>query len=555
MTSRQSDLRFSRLPSDLTIQGALPLHGAMMTFSFSSTRFLAFAVFVQSILGSTAFAQQFEFNRRQYTARTGDILPIEIRLSGVTEPLVAASFALRVEESSAPLIGFNEAEGVSASLSSFTDLYQTHKTFVPQNSGLIEGKVVEYRAVVKATQSTNPFELGEDTTVAVIKLPIAFSGAGKVVIELVSALDENGVPLISAVLANGQYWSDAEGRAPRGDVATIIVNEKQIPSKEDLTLSSAQNRWVIENTSGKDDSRFLPSHGAQLRVHSTNAGALIRPRSELFGPWKRFEPETLVRVQWDANDPEKAFTTSYRFGAKQESGVVSYSLFVPSEETKHVVSWVQNSDEANVNPFFGVLASKSGEKSTTLVSAVDSKTVSIPALSGRQLEYNQRFSSGVQAAWEPINENPKTLSLSAGEKGLQVALEQLPTDATSLLAKWRVTPSRSNIKLNSRRLYQLEAVVYLNAEARSARGALPQLVFSSDDYAFTHVVQLDSARAQGEKVTISSWFELPATENGKIARMEFVYVRPASNASSDQMPRQGELVALESVKLTSYKMP
>ncbi|MGF1572340.1 MAG: hypothetical protein ACFCU1_04645 [Sumerlaeia bacterium] len=526
-----------------------------MPIIFSSKKLFQPILLAFCLLGEQSFAQQFEFDQSVYKARTGDVLPVEIRLTGVTEPLVAANFTIRVEQSSANLIGLDGVEGRTASLSSFTDFYQSTKVYLPTQTGLIEGEVLEFRGVVKATDANSPFELNEDSTIALLPLPIAFEGAGKVLIELVSVQDENGVPLCAAINSTGKYVANSSGRAPSGDRAIIIVNEENIPTAEDFAGRSVENRWVLDNSTGPAKGRFLANHGAQLIVSEAGEGAILRPRSELLGPWRPFQPETVVQVQWSLNRPKGSGNAPFRFGARLNPGAVSHSIFTSTKENETLHYWVQNNPSVQINPFFGILTPTNNEKSSLLVTSVDSISHRIPALNNRQLEYNQRFSLGNQAAWN-FREAPEGLKLFAGDNGLTVEHtgQNSPTDLLS--ATWTVSPRRSNLKLNSGRLYQLEGTVYFNAESRRERLAVPQIVFSTEDYSFVHTIQLEAGKVSGEKISVSSWFQLPQSAMGKLARLEFHYLHPtASGAISNGSNQVQERVALESIKLTSYQLP
>jgi hypothetical protein len=526
-----------------------------MMFSCFSFRFqFPVCLFLGLFLASSVFGQRFEFSQQQYSARSGDVLPLEIRLHGVSEPLNAVSFALRVSESTGELCGLQNAQGVSANLSSFTDYYQHITNYVPTNQGLNKGRVIEYRAVVQATDSSKPFTLEEDTAVAIVNLPIAHEGAGKVIVELIADVDQKGVPLCSAILGTGEYWKDAEGRGPAGDFTTIIINEKAIPALDDLTLLGAENRWVIESSKGVKKGRFMQNHGMQLMVEERFEGTLLRPLTELFGPWRGFVPDTLAKVEWSITRPKDIAASPYRFGGRQQFGEITFSELTNTEEKAKFNAWIQNSEEFQVNPFFQLIAPETGEPSSILVSSVESFLIPLSQLEGRQLEYNQRFSKGNQAAWTPV-QTTELVELVAGEKGLEVSFladetkSLEPANDQPLDIRWQLNPSRSTIKLNAKRLYQLEATVYFSPESRSAQGAAPQVILSTNDYSFSSTTQLTASRVLGEKQQVSTWFELPESANGKVARLEFVYHNGRKQLVA------GERVALDSIKLTSYKLP
>lgn len=235
-------------------------------------RFFANCIAVAlGVTASPVFAQNFDFGAFPPSVAPGEFLEVPILLDGVTSPVAAFNFTVRISYENLGKLRMVEATSSSPQDGDeFIYSYNPDLVRSGVTTGVIQGDVVEFRGVLyPAGEVFTPFAAEAPTLVATISIPVETHATGEVQFELVSAIDgETGLLGVSdesgnSLVPSGQ--SRPTGDSATVDIKTIAINE---PPELALTFPAANPYRVGNNVSGVDISgtAFDDESVAEVRI-------------------------------------------------------------------------------------------------------------------------------------------------------------------------------------------------------------------------------------------------------------------------------------------------
>lgn len=511
---------------------------------------LLFLALIMILCAPVVRAQQFDFEQKVYEAKSSDILPIKIVARNITEPIGGALITLRVNVFDNELVQLSNARSELLFRHSDFQLYESTSSIEPTNSGLITGQVWEYRAAIAVKNTPNlGFEIQNGAPILNLRIPIAFRGSGRVMLEMVSVTDEDGMPLTSAVTGRGEYIKNDEGRGFPTAVTTILVNASDEEPIMDFSLSANRARFFPDEFRSGGVAEATDK-ALVARISQPDSSIVYRNRTALFGPWATLERDSLLVTEWDAF--AELQNSRAVFGAN--STQVGRSVVVDSSEftgDDSVAVWVRGQDNqySKVEPYAGLMTdSQAGdEEGSIYLNAASKRLFSMDQLAERNLEYNRSFLFNVKAGWTDKVGGDQQIAteLETSYNGLAISL--LPNQKA--YGVWTAEEDTTRFVVSSSRLYQVEGTLILEGEPLgSDEEIIARIRLANPSYSFSASgpVIINSSTVAGE-IPVQFWLQTPSALDGTEAILQFDAL--TEGVSSRQR------LELSTIRVVSYRNP
>ncbi|MDK2973535.1 MAG: hypothetical protein PWP23_3290 [Candidatus Sumerlaeota bacterium] len=550
------------------------------------------------VLGAAAPApaQRLTFDQKKYDAAPGETLELKIYVSDAPSSVSGANFTVRISAEDAKDVRLKDA--TSAPNPQLTALGFTHADNYLVRShvttGEIVGDVEELRGAVYSTR-TPPFTFPANSPrqIASVLVPIDINAQGRVLVELVPAVD-NGVALLGVADAQGDPMIPAGHTTPEGDVASIVIEQRGTPIVTDLTLAREQAGWIYSSP--------LPDGPEPKGAGNGVPGVGLTTQSIVDGTYTVWNWDFLRRGAWRSPEAGRLLVTDWKVKA-DVGGVETPPIRLRTMTANSVISvetliqdlWWNNDDISIVPgtggrtyrtlmqvplfaadgygsdgtvPYFDMIVFDGIGKAGSMLTLTGlTETVVDPlTLGGKQLQYFRTFDSRNDGGWKFAAGalGGKEVSYSRSRYGLGIQsggpLETTEEGQTYSYGLWHAEPGLMKVKADGTKWYNVEAFIHGTAEDPAWNAMSRLRVYPANNEYFSMMLfapQLDPQdyhikRTDLDGTTLSAWFTIPPEFDGEELGMAFDLIH--LDAPSDGTDRTPALF-LKWVRVTTYDAP
>lgn len=555
---------------------------------------LGLAALLLALLVPDAAAQRFTFEKKKYNAEPGQVVALEIHAEGFPTRIAGLNYTVRVSAEDNALVRLSDATSTS-SIGVGPFAYTDHRlTRTGVTGGVIQGNVVELRGVLYSVQKpsiTLPFS--RRTAFATVFVPVDINARGRVLVELVSAVD-NGVNLLGGTTSAGVAMVPAGEEVPFGDLATIVVQRGTEPSVTDFADPRTWRGWTFQNplpASGdpRPIGESIPGKGLSMRAAVDHSYGYWAWDFVNRGAWRSPPPNWLLVTDWKiTTDVAGTDTPPFRLRTMTDNHVLSSELLiqdlpenndqislVPGTEgrTYRTISHVPpfaadgHSDDG-MNPYFDLMQFDYGQMGATLsLERLVERFVDPATLSGRNMLYAQTFDQNTDGGWRfgRSDLGGQTVSYGRSRYGIGITsggpLEPLEEGGYRFsFGNWFTPPGMLPVRADSTKWYKLEAHLIGTAENPVWNPMVRFRVYpDNNEYfamsLFAPVLDPDDyhlPRPDLDGRTMTMWFVTPPEIDGRHLNVAFDLIHIDAPADgTDQLPA----LFLKWLTLTEHAAP
>jgi hypothetical protein len=543
-------------------------------------------------------AQVFTFDQKKYQTTPGATVELKIHVSQSPVSITGANFALRISSTDGREVRLADATSIpNAQLTALG--FQYADNFLRRTgvtTGVITGAVDEFRGALFSTR-TPPFAVPANSPprlIATVLVPIDINAQGRVLVELVSAVD-NGVALLGVANAQGNPVVPTGREVPEGDVATIVIEPGFGPIVTDLREPRNQAGWVYSSPlpgQGRPGGQGegLPGVGLSTRAVLDGTYTVWNWNAVERGAWRTPRAQRLHVIDWRVRaDVGGVETPPFRLRTMTANHLLSaenlYQDLWWNRDTVSLVPMPQGRTYRTIMevptfaadgrgadgvvPYFDMIQfDEIGKPGATLtLEGLEERFVDPATLAGKRLEYFQTFDSRNDGGWKftPGDFGGHEVSFSRSRYGLGITsggpleVDEQGNQRYSY-GFWYAEPAMTRLKANSTRWYQVEAHLFGTAD-NPVWNATARLRLHPANHEFYTMLlmasQLDRddyhvPRPDLNGMTLTAWFVPPPDIEGMDLGMAFDLIHlDAPPDGTDRTPA----LFLKWVRVSSYEAP
>lgn len=553
------------------------------------------AVVIILALPGTASAQRFLFEKKKFRGTPGETLDIGVYVANSPKPITGANFTVRLSAEDAGKVLFSEATSeVNPQLGAFAFGYaDNYLERQGVQTGTINGNVAEFRGATYSTRNP-PFSVPAGSSprlIATIYVPIHIDASGRVLIELVSAIDD-GTALLGVADNTGEPLIPEGNEVAPGDLATIVI-EQRGPTVTDFTDPKSFDGWVYQAPlpaapDPKPQGDSLAGEGLRIRsVIDGSNGTWIWDFVNR-GAWMAPRANRLLVTDWEiSSDAEGTATPPFRLRQISTNSVLSAETLIQDLTDADEISVVPGtagrtyrtivqvpqfasddySGDGMVPAFDMVQFDGMGEpgKAITLSRLTD-RVLDENSLSGKALKYFQTFDARHDGGWKFSDGDlgGREVSFGRGRHGLGITsggpLTSEGGEQAYSYGYWYAEPGILQVNVDSSRWYRVDAHVIGTANKPENNPMARLRVYPENSEYYSMLVfapHLDLndyfvPRPSVEGTTLTAWFQMPGELDGEPLGIAFDMIHvDGPTDGSDQNPA----LFLKWIRIQSFEEP
>lgn len=552
------------------------------------TKVLAQAAVVALAVSSMASAQSFSFGAANMAGAPGETVNIPIYVQGAGD-VAGVNYTVRISSADGAKLGLASATSSSGLATGNFTYAMNSLTRSGATGGSITGDVVEHRGVLYSTVSpAQTFNAAGQTQVATIQATIDPGATGSVMLELVSAIDNN-TGLLGISDASGNSVVPGGQQRPGGATMVLDISAGGFPVTTDFQTTGSDPNWtyvaILPAGGSLPVGTAVPGEGAKIEGQEMNSfGFWFGHKDNPASIWRKPQTGMIyvtdftmksdatgfdippIRIRTDSGD---SFYASYALFQDLPGNGADGVQVVPDStpKTMRLLNHVQSTNNNGIGPDgFNVAADLflfllGAPNEGIYLQALKENVVDPATLSGETVIYDHTFVGADPDIFvhevENITGKPVTYSINDG-LGIQTSGTYEAGTGIFSFGFWYSTFGQlagQGLVGASNKWYKIEATVAGDASVPS-RTPVIRLRLSSESLEWMYYFTMTAAAgdtsmaATPAGVTYTSWAATPPEIDGLPLAVAFEMYDIYAN-----VPDENPTVRLKSLKITQYNAP